>query len=43
MKKYLFFAAVMAILMAASGCSKPKGHLVGVYSKTKSETAPLKS
>ena len=40
MKKYLFFAAIMAILLAASGCSKPKGHLVGVYSKAKSETAP---
>ena len=40
MKKYLFFAAIMAILLAASGCSKPKGHLVGIYSKTKSETAP---
>jgi len=40
MKKYLFFAAIMAVLLAASGCSKPKGQLVGVYTKTKAETAP---
>jgi len=40
MKKYLFFVAGVAILLAAVGCSKPKGQLVGVYNKTKSETAP---
>ncbi|MDR1543588.1 MAG: SUMF1/EgtB/PvdO family nonheme iron enzyme [Prevotellaceae bacterium] len=40
MRKHLIFASLMAILLAASGCSKPKGYLVGVYSKAKPETAP---
>jgi gliding motility-associated lipoprotein GldK len=40
MKRDIFFAAIMAILLVVSGCSKPKGHLVGIYSRTKSETAP---
>lgn len=40
MKKQLFFAVIATLLLSITGCSKPKGHLVGVYSKSKKETTP---
>ena len=33
MKKQLFFAIAMAVLLGLTSCGKPQGHLVGVYHK----------
>ncbi len=40
MKKHLLFAVIGAVLLGATSCGKPRGHLVGVYSKSHNETAP---
>ena len=37
MKKQLFFAITMAVLLGATGCGTPRGHLVGVYRKASVE------
>ena len=37
-KKLLFIS--MAVILILSSCSKPKGHLVGVYGNSKPETTP---
>ena len=40
MKKQLFFAITMAVLLGATGCGTPRGHLVGVYRKAPVEVYP---
>ena len=40
MRKHLFFALTMAIVLGFMSCSKPKGHLVGIYSQSHKEAAP---
>ena len=40
MKKQLFFAITMAVLLGTTGCGTPRGHLVGVYRKAPVEVYP---
>ena len=40
MKNFLYSSVIVVATVLLFGCSKPKGELVGVYSKSWSETAP---
>ena len=40
MKNFLYSSVIVLATVLLVGCSKPKGELVGIYSKSWSETAP---